>query len=118
MLDISKAFDTVNKIFTILRTFLEDEELHSIKFLTENVILRVKIGNETWEDIVADTRVPQGDCLSALLLILYLAQALKPTRTTIENEHNYSKARHAAITTEKEISINGQDHCYSLPPQI
>ena len=51
MLDMSKAFDIVNriKLFTILRTFLEDDELHIIKVLTENVILRVKIGNETGE---------------------------------------------------------------------
>ena len=119
-LDMSKAFDTVNrvKLFTILRTFLEDDELHIIKVLTEDVILRVKIGNETGEDIVTDTGVPQGDCLSAHLFILYLAQALKPTRTTTENEHNYSKARHDAITTEKEISIKEQDHSYSLPSLI
>ena len=68
--------------------------------------------------MVRDTGVPQGDCLSALLLILYLAQALNHTRTTTENEHNYSKARHDDITTEKEISIKEQDHSYSLPPQI
>ena len=50
--------------------------------------------------------------------MLYLAQALKPSRTTIKNEHNYRKARHDAITTGKEISIKEQDHNYSLPPQI
>ena len=90
MLDMSKAFDTVNrvKLFTILHTFLEDDKLHIIKVLTEDVILSVKIGNET------------GDCLSALLFIVYLAQALNHTRTTTENEHNYSKAIHDAITTE------------------
>ena len=66
---------------------------------------------------MTDTGVPQGDCISALLFILYLAQALKPTRTTTENEHNYSKARHDGITTEK-ISIKEQDHSNSLPPHI
>ena len=103
MLDMSKAFDTVNrvKLFTILRIFMEDDELHIIKVLTENVILRVKLGNETEEDIVTDTGVQQGDCLSSILFILYLTQALKPTRTTTENEHNYSNTRHDDITTEK-----------------
>ena len=67
---------------------------------------------------MTDTGVPQGDCLSALLFILYLAQALQLTRTTTENEHNYSKERHDDITTEKEILIKEQDHSYSLPPQI
>ena len=76
MLDRSKAFDTLNSIqlFTTLRTFLEDDELHILKILTENVILRVNIGNETGEDMVTDRGVPQGDCPSALLLVLYLAQ--------------------------------------------
>ena len=66
MLAMSKAFDTVNrvKLFTILRTLLEDDELHINNVITENVILRVKLGNETGEDIVTDTGVPQGDCLS------------------------------------------------------
>ena len=100
MLDMSKAFDTVNrvKLFKILRTFLEDDELHIIKVLTENILLRVEIGNETRKDIMTNTGIPQGDCLSALLFMLYLAQALNPTRTTTENEHNYSKARYDAIT--------------------
>ena len=46
MLDMSKAFDTVNrvKLFTILRTFLEEDELHIIKVLTENVML-----SKTWK---------------------------------------------------------------------
>ena len=45
MLGMSKAFETVNrvKLFTILRTFLEDDELHIIKVVTENVILRQKL---------------------------------------------------------------------------
>ena len=43
---MSKALDTVNRVqlFTILRTFLENDELQLIK--TENVILRVKIGEK------------------------------------------------------------------------
>ena len=51
---------------------------------------------------MTDTGVPQENWLSAFLFILYLAQALKPTRTTTENEHNYSKARHDDITTDKK----------------
>ena len=97
---------------------MEDDELHIIKVLTENALLRVKNGNKTGEDIVTDTGVPQGDCLSAVLFRLYLAQALKPTRTTRENEHNYSKARYDAITRGKEASIKEQDHCYSTTSKI
>ena len=48
MLNMSKAFDTVNreKFIKILRALLKDNELHFLTFLIENVMLRVKIGNE------------------------------------------------------------------------
>ena len=76
MLDMSKAFDTVNRVIhlTLLRTYSEDDELHIIKVLIEHVILRVKIGNKTGDELVTDTGVPRGDYLSALSSIVYLEQ--------------------------------------------
>ena len=57
----SRASPPAGPFFTILHTFLEDDELHIIiKVLTR----------------VTYTGVPHGDYLSALLFILYLAQAL------------------------------------------
>ena len=60
---------------------LEADELHMMKILVEDVILRVKIGKTTGEAIKTNVGIPQGDCLSPILFILYLAEALKPTRT-------------------------------------
>ena len=83
LLDMSKAFDTVrrNDLFTILEDILEVDELHMMKILVEDVILRVKIGKTTGEAIKTNIGIPQGDCLSPILFILYLSEALKPTRT-------------------------------------
>ena len=51
------------------------------KILVEDVILRVKIGKTTGEAIKTNIGIPQGDCLSPILFILHLSEALKPTRT-------------------------------------
>ena len=64
-----------------------------MKVLTEDVELQVKIEKEIGEPIVTDTGVPQGDCLSAILFITYLAAAMKPVRPTIDEEHNYALPR-------------------------
>ena len=116
MLDMSKAFDTVNrtKLFEILKTCLGKDEIHILKILTENVILKVKVQNETGEDITTDTGVPPGTLLSALLFILYLAEALKPPRNNIENEHNYGKSTDTEITIK---TVTEEDHCYSQKPK-
>ena len=85
MLDMSKAFDTVNrsKLMQILENILSKGELHMMYLLINDVILNVRIGNETGRDILTSIGICQGDCLSALLFILYLANASKPlTRNT------------------------------------
>ena len=57
MLDMSKAFDTVNRktLFVILSEILDQDELHILKLLTEDVKLEVKIEEELGEEIT-DTR--------------------------------------------------------------
>ena len=56
-----------------------------IKILVEDVILRVKIGKTTGEAIRTNIGIPQGACMSPVLFILYLAEALKPTKKTGRN---------------------------------
>ncbi len=117
MLDMSKAFDTVNRktLFNILDEFLEKDVLHILKLLTEDVRLQVKIEDELGEPIKTDTGVPQGDCMSTLLFIIYLAQALKPKQTVTDEEHSYSKPRQKELPkTETPVE---HDHPYSLPVQ-
>ena len=117
MLDMSKAFDTVNRktLFEILSEVLNQDELHIMKVLTEDVTLQVKIEEELGEEIITDTGVPQGDCMSALLFILYLAQALKPEQSTEDQEHNYAKPRQNIVIKEKTTVEQDHAYAYNLP---
>ena len=77
---MSKAFDTVNRsqLMEILKNILTPSELHLVYLLKNDVILNVKIGDKVGADILTAIGICQGDCLSALLFILYLAYAIKP----------------------------------------
>ena len=81
LLDMSKAFDTVRRVdlLVILKDTLEKDELNMMKNLVENVKLRVRIGKSLGKEINTNIGIPQGDCLSLILFVLYLAEALKPT---------------------------------------
>ena len=57
-----------------------------MKILTEDVKLQVIVEEELGEEIITETGVPQGDCMSALLFILYLAHALKPEQSPEDQE--------------------------------
>ena len=80
LLDMSKAFDTVDrsKLMQYLSEFLTKSEMFMLNLLINDIILNVKIGNITGEDIPTEIGICQGDCLSALLFIFYLARAIKP----------------------------------------
>ena len=69
MIDMSKAFDTVN-----WKTLLKKFEIRMMYLLTNNVKLKVRVGRSSGEEILTNTGVAQGDCLSALLFIFYLAK--------------------------------------------
>ena len=79
LLDMSKAFDTVNrnKLFEHLEEILHDDELYIIHRLTNNPQLAVKIGNKTGKLFTTTLGIMQGDCLSAILFIFYLAMCLR-----------------------------------------
>ena len=77
LLDMSKAFESVDwkKLMNILGSILTKCELHMMHVLINDVILNVKIGSNTGPDIHTNIEICQGDCVSVLLFILYLAFA-------------------------------------------
>ncbi len=114
MLDMSKAFDTVdrNTLFEDLKEILDHDELHMLKILIENVELTVRVSsNYSQKSIKTAIGVPQGDCLSPVLFILYLSQALKETRSTDPTELDHTYAMH-----RNQRSLI--DHTYTKPKVI
>ena len=83
LLDMSKAFDTVNRniLFSRLETILENDELHLLYILTMNPKLKVRVDETYGETFLTTLGIMQGDCLSAILFIFYLGCCL-----AIENE--------------------------------
>ena len=76
MIDISKAFDTVNRktLHEKLETILDESEMRMMYLLIDYVKLKVRMGRSLGEEILTNIGVAQGDCLSALLFIFYLAK--------------------------------------------
>ena len=114
MLDMSKAFDTVRRKdrINILKEVLDDDEIHIMKILLQNVNLIVRVGRETGEDITTNIGVPQGDCLSPLLFIVYLANAMEEERSIMEQEHRYARP---TTNIDTLLPPHLQDHSYVIP---
>ena len=103
MLDMSKAFDTIQRgtLYSDLEEILNPDELNLIHLLLNDVFLAVKLKNETGKTFKSLIGSPQGDAASALFFIIYLAICLKIAYNKIEeerkkhaqvqNEHNYCK---------------------------
>jgi len=113
LLDMSKAFDTVErpKLFSLLKDVLHEDEMHIMKLLIKDAQLQVRIGNSLGEAIQTNVGIPQGDCLSPILFIFYLAAALTPERTE-NQDHDYAKpSRQAEDLMPKHLV----DHTYAHP---
>ena len=80
MIDMSAAFDTVSrsKLMKQLETILEPHEIRMMHLLITDVKLMVRIGKTLGVPIDTNIGVAQGDCLSALLFIFYLAHIIGP----------------------------------------
>ena len=78
LLDMSKAFDTVNRKTLIeeLQKILKPDETHLLAILTNRPLISIHLDGETGEGFNTHVGICQGDCLSAVLFIFYLACAL------------------------------------------
>ena len=79
LLDMSKAFDNVNReeLINDLKKILENDELHIIKILITKLNLQVKNKTIIGQTFETTKGIPQGDSLSPILFIHYLAKTLK-----------------------------------------
>ena len=80
--------------------------MHMMAILISDVVLTVKVGKELGEQFKTEVGIAQGDCLSAVLFIFYLAKSLTPNRECIE--HNYASAEQCGNILPEEC----KDHDY------
>ncbi len=73
---MSKAFDIVRRdtLFERLEKILQSDELHLLSILTNRSTIRIRINEEFGETFETYLGIMQGDCLSAVLFIFYLAE--------------------------------------------
>ena len=125
LLDMSKAFDTVNRklLFEELENILKPDEMHILAILTNRPKITIKLENSYSEDFETYQGICQGDCLSAILFIFYLARALKDERipdTNIYIDPKYADDityltddKNHSIETKKEIPIRLRSYALS-----
>ncbi len=86
LLDMSKTFDTVERdtLFERLEKILQPDELHLLSIPTNRPNIRIRINEEFGETFETYLEIMQGDCLSVVLFIFYLAECF------VENNENTS----------------------------
>ena len=79
LLDMSKAFDTVNRkqLISELQQTLQPDELYLLSILTNRPHLSVTVDGDSGDFFPTFVGICQGDCLSAVLFIFYMSCALK-----------------------------------------
>ena len=70
LLDMTKAFDTINRehLYKLLSDILDPDELNIMNILLKDVTLQVKNNITKGQTFTTTLGIPQGDCLSAILL--------------------------------------------------
>ena len=112
---MSKAFDKVdrNKLLEMLAEILDESEMRLMDILISDVLLNVRLGDTLGKDILTLIGIAQGDCLSAILFIFYLAIALKNTPTESTKEDH----SHRILWSELDWIISKDVHNVEVEPQ-
>ena len=123
MLDMSRAFDTIQRgsVINHLKSIVNPDELHLISLLIKDVTLQVKCDKHIGREFITNIGSPQGDCASPLLFILELSKALEESKRLIksysipnsvriiQNDHTYTKHTATQRKIERTFSI-GQEY--------
>ena len=77
-LDLTKAFDTINRkiLVQIFKDILPEDELRLNTWLLSNIELRISNKNKTTNYFTTNMGTPQGDISSPVYFNLYLAKAI------------------------------------------
>ena len=116
MLDMSKAFDTIQRgtLINDLKPIINNDELHLISILIDNVSYNVKLDGQLGTPFTTNIGSPQGDSASALFFITYLANSLKPQgpeMSVIDHtqplhliKHDYTNTANNYITIDQQYA--------------
>ena len=114
LLDMSKAFDSVNRniLLNDLKDLVNKDELHIFKILIEDVVIQVRNEKTLGQEFITNIGVPQGDCLSPILFTLYLAKGMnmKTNDKVIDDHTCYTKAN---VNSESLVEKHMEDHNYT-----
>ena len=82
-IDMSSAFDTIRReqLISIVKKFLDEDEVRMIQLLLSNTTLDVRINNAETEPFISNMGSPQGDALSGVLFNIYFEELLRKVRT-------------------------------------
>lgn len=120
LLDMSKAFDTIERdtLLEDLKLVLDPDEVHMFYILLKDVEIKVKVESTIGKTIITNIGSPQGDSASAFLFIYYLAISLR-NETTIAQVLNIQPP--TSDHTYASQVIPPSDHTYSCihkdPPE-
>ena len=113
LFDMSKAFDNVDreKLFKYLEEILEPDELHLMSLLINTPNIQVRVNGKIGEQFTTLLGILQGDCLSAVLFILYLAKILQNEHNIINPNNEFMiKPKYADDTTYLTTSKEAHHH--------
>ena len=109
---MTKAFDTINRehLYKLFSDILDPDELKSMNILLKDVTLQVKSNKTKGQTFTTTLGIPQGDCLSAILFMLYLSNTLSAKIPTHLYDHNYYGANNMFLTPIEHL----HDHNYCI----